>query len=386
LKEPYLVDGLRAHILIGGRKLVRDFRSMSVYELSTTRLHLATRAWATQEKTLPPRNIHFGHRGAFWECRGKIANEFLPDGCSSRLVSGLIDESARKDFRRWWWNVLQLYSAANLTYSQDKLPALSRIARRIHEERREQYIAGTWRDEDIEGQLCWRAIAPRRRPPWRPPSWSWASIDGQVSHQVRQWHGILEDTDAHVLDVKITLLGQDPFGEGRSGCMRISCSGMVTARFSQGDTVKIELGDTANTTNDNYPVSKDDLDDVDDVDDVDDDLRKDSDFVYLLPQLGGETGRGFCPEEEEENMIMETAIVGLVLRKEGRITGRFCSIGMFTFLKDSNPWKSEGKSKEHLEPFLEVLKQSGSSVAKRACAELIENVKYPEERYMVHVL
>jgi hypothetical protein len=380
LKEPYLVDGLRARISVAGSKLVRDFRSSSVYELSTTGSHLATRAWAVQEKILPPRTIHFGNRGAFWECRSKIANEFLPDGFPSRLGSGLIDEAVRQDFDHYWWNIVRLYSATNLTYSQDKLPALSGIARRIHEEKGGQYIAGMWRDEDIEGQLCWRAMAPQLRPTWRASSWSWASVDGEVLYTNRRWSDTLQDSYAHVLDVKMTLLGQDPFGEVRNGCMRIACSGMVAARFSGGNTVKIESDDTNNTAGDGYPIS---------IDALDDKWEKDSDSsIYLLPLFGGETGHASYADKKGEDLIKELAISGLVLRKEGAITGQFCRIGMFEFLKDSvnRSGRPEDKPKEHLESFLEAFKQVGKSVAGRVCAEVIENAGYPEVRYVVSVV
>jgi hypothetical protein len=377
LKEPHLVDGLRAHISVAGSKLVRDFRSSSVYELSTEESHLATRAWAVQEKILPPRTIHFGNRGAFWECRSKIANEFLPDGFPSRLGSGLIDEAVRQDFDHYWWNIVRLYSAANLTYSQDKLPALSGIARRIHEEKGGQYIAGMWRDEDTEGQLCWRAMAPRMRPTWRAPSWSWTAIDGGVLYTNRRWSDSLQDSYAHVLDVKMTLLGQDPFGEVRNGRMRISSSGMVAARLSGENTVKIESEDTNSTADDDYPISKDALNN---------DWENDSDnSVYLLPLLGGETGGDTYADEDEETLIKEMAVQGLVLRKEGPVAGQFCRIGMFEFLKDSMT-RPRDRSNEQLESFLGVFGRVGREVAEGVCAEVVENAECPEEKYVVYVV
>jgi hypothetical protein len=372
LKKPYLVDGLRAHISVAGSKLVRDFRSSSVYELATTKSHLATRAWAVQEKILPPRTIHFGNRGAFWECRSKIANEFLPDGFPTRLGSGLNDERVRSNFDDWWWNIVRLYSAANLTYSRDKLPALSGVARRSYEERGGQYVAGMWRDEDIEGQICWRAMAPRVRPTWRAPSWSWTSTDGEVLYTNRRWSNSLQDNYAHVLDVEMTLLGQDPFGEVRSGCMRIACSGMVAARFSHENTVKL---DSEDTDVDEYPVSLDSLDD---------EWKKDNGSVYLLPLVGGETGSRFSSDKKEAEWKSEVAISGLVLRKEGDIAGQFWRIGMFEFLKNAMP--HQVTVKECLEPFLEVFKQRGSLVAGSVCAEVIKNADYPEEKYVVHVV
>jgi hypothetical protein len=192
LKSPSMVDGLRVPITINGIPLVREFRSSSVYALSTTESHLSTRAWALQERVLPSRTIHFGRRGAFWECRTTTANEFLPGGFPNKLGRGLLNERIRTEhFASWWSDVVRLYSKANLTYPSDKLPALCGIARRAYEERGGHYLAGLWQDEDIEAQLCWRAMMPHARPAWRAPSWSWASVDGEVGYRVRQ-EGILD--------------------------------------------------------------------------------------------------------------------------------------------------------------------------------------------------
>jgi hypothetical protein len=87
MKQPYFSGGLRARITDDELRRVQDFRSHHVYNLSTFKTHLGTRAWALQEKVLPPRTIHFGDRGAFWECRTTIASEYLPDGFPRLLIS-----------------------------------------------------------------------------------------------------------------------------------------------------------------------------------------------------------------------------------------------------------------------------------------------------------
>ena len=102
---------------------------------------------------LPPRTIHFGDRGAFWECRTKIASEYLLDGFPSMLVSPLVQRKGK--FQWLWKQIVQLYSAANLTFGKDKLPVLSGVARLGHDETGDQYLAGLWRSQ-IEEQLCWR--------------------------------------------------------------------------------------------------------------------------------------------------------------------------------------------------------------------------------------
>jgi hypothetical protein len=371
LKQPYLVDGLRAQISVAGSKYVRDFRSSSIYSLATTESHLATRAWALQERILPSRTIHFGHRGAFWECRSKLANEFLPDGFPKMLGSGLNDHRTRSDFDGWWWNVVRLYSAANLTFSRDKLPALSGVARSSYEERGGQYMAGMWRDEDIEAQLCWRARSPRPRPTWRAPSWSWTSIDGAVLYTNRRWSASLQDNYAHVLDVDVELLGRDPFGEVCGGCMRIACSGMLAATLSPDNTVTLD-SDSDSAADVVYPIRPDSLNDGE---------EKGSGHVFLLPLIGGETG---LRSSNKTEMIWksESAILGLVLRRESDVAGHFCRVGMFEFFR--NPMHRDGEE-EHLDPFLEALRQRGELVASSVCEEVAESEKDSGEKYVVRI-
>jgi hypothetical protein len=369
LKRPYLVDGLRAQISTGGFTLVRDFHSSSVYSLATTDSHLATRAWALQEKILPPRTIHFGNRGAFWECRKKVANEFLPGGFSWE-IRGLNGDSHRRHFNYWWSKIVSLYSAANLTFSRDKLPALSGVARRSYEERGGQYIAGIWRDKDIEAQLCWHAMNPRLRPAWRAPSWSWMSIDGKVFSKCR-WKDInhMQDTYAHVFDVNIELLGQDPFGEVRSGYVSITCSGMLAATPSQNNTVRF---DSDSAADDVYPIRPDCINDKE---------EKDSGSVYLLPLIGGETGNSSL-DETEKICKSESAILGLVLKRQSDVTGHFCRVGIFEFFR--NPMDRDGEE-EHLDPFLEALRQRGELVASSVCEEVAGDEKDSGEKYVVRI-
>jgi hypothetical protein len=97
VKPTSMVDGFRALLTVQhSSSLVREFRCSDVYALNTTHSHLATRAWALQERILPSRTIHFGRRGAFWECKSTTANEFLPGGFPKQLGGSIINERARK--------------------------------------------------------------------------------------------------------------------------------------------------------------------------------------------------------------------------------------------------------------------------------------------------
>jgi hypothetical protein len=65
--------------------------------------------------------------------------------------------------------------------SQDKLPVLSGVAKYIMKQRPgDEYLIGMWRKTLIV-DLRWQACGLTKRPArWRSPSWSWASIDGEI--------------------------------------------------------------------------------------------------------------------------------------------------------------------------------------------------------------
>ncbi|KAI7093293.1 hypothetical protein KC340_g10084 [Hortaea werneckii] len=181
-------NAFRTKVRVGDDELIREIRDDAYYDRAVWGSHLATRAWALQEKLLSPRTLHLGDRGAIWECRSTTANEDLPDGFTQKLGSGLLRRTRNlQHLQQWWAEVIRLFTKADLTYARDKLPALSGIARHVHSRKGGQYLAGLWRDESVEAQLCWRVEEPRLRPTmWRAPSWSWASVDGPVSYAPTQ--------------------------------------------------------------------------------------------------------------------------------------------------------------------------------------------------------
>jgi hypothetical protein len=133
-----------------------------------------------------------------------------------------------------WYNLVEEYSARRLTIPSDKLPALSGLAERFKEAAtHDEYVAGIWKEALLEG-LCWRRVGPSK--PFststasRAPSWSWSSNDGYVVFRgvqgepspeqlcmgYRKWNCL-----ATVLDYKITIKGENPFGEIESAYLKL---------------------------------------------------------------------------------------------------------------------------------------------------------------------
>ena len=418
LKPPDLVAALCARVTINGSSLVRNFRCYFEYDRSVTGSYLATRAWTYQEKLLPPRTIHFGNRGAFWECRAKIANEFLPDGFLSEFPDvNLMSVQSRRYFNFWWTHVVQFYSAANLTFESDKLPAISGVARRCYNETGRRYLAGMWR-EGLGEQLCWRVGKPRKRPPWCAPSWSWASINGQVHFTGRvrlqtKRSDIYNDAYLHVVDAKTTFLDGDPFGAVTGGSLHITCTGLLLAQLVEERTVKLELDNENLEGTREFHFMPDCLDDdmsgivcllpvfggrsgrshmrgdngkeeEDDDDDDEDDDDDDNDGKHGSNKKNREqSNRDYDNQEsgqDEHQRIHVLEICGIVLRKTDDGVGQFRRIGMFEL------WKNKPNREDLYECFLSAFKQHGSKIGKAVCAEVVENPAYPDEKYAISII
>lgn len=107
-------------------------------------------------------------------------------------------------------------SRRTLTKDSDILPALSGLANIIHRRINDKYLAGIWL-RDLLSSLFWRVVShypPKTRPHYRAPTWSWASIIGEVAYT-----GVVENGSQNeafginVLNTKVNLAGLDPFGE-----------------------------------------------------------------------------------------------------------------------------------------------------------------------------
>lgn len=125
-----------------------------------------------------------------------------------------------------------IYTTRSLSHEGDRLVALSGLAQRFATimatkwGQKEQYLAGLW-SASLPADLLWfvelkkfSVVKGRRheRPTaWRAPSWSWASMEAPVN---RRFHGDLKSSAA-ILEASTEPLGHDPFGQVKSGYLKI---------------------------------------------------------------------------------------------------------------------------------------------------------------------
>jgi hypothetical protein len=113
---------------------------------------VAQRDWTFQERILSPRILHCTTEQVFWECRkGYITQDgtktWLQNTSPSRSLSGSVNVNRQNPWyliQNWYHKVMMMFSRRRLTYTKDKLPAISGIARAYYGGLQYLYIAGIW--------------------------------------------------------------------------------------------------------------------------------------------------------------------------------------------------------------------------------------------------
>ena len=242
---------------------------------------LNTRGWVYQERILSRRILYFNKGEIAWECQEHRATETFPEGefhhnryawkvikeqvsrallCDddalqqSLLDSKELDQDDKYYFtktldklprsmyrlsydmltaRFWvrftWTRIIATYSACSITRSEDKLVAISGVARRMSNHfSNSTYLAGLW-SLDLEPQLLWISAAfvdehktwPSRPSKYRAPSWSWACLDGAIT---MVWPRKCEEDYQRVVEIltaSTTTVTPDTFGQVSDGILRL---------------------------------------------------------------------------------------------------------------------------------------------------------------------
>lgn len=201
-------------------------------EYSRLRFHkpeepIDSRAWALQEELLSPRLLSYTSHGPRWSCRclfqhinGQPDRESLPRYANSRRgkIYDQIEPCIPGSKLPAWESVVQLYSPRQATLHSDKLVALSAIAQTYGEynEECDTYLAGIW-EKSLPHSLLWEVENIRPRPvEYRAPSWSWASVDGEVQYR---WGGLKVDGDFKIISAQTRKVDSNEFGAVTAGML-----------------------------------------------------------------------------------------------------------------------------------------------------------------------
>ncbi|KAF5714805.1 het-domain-containing protein [Fusarium mundagurra] len=201
---------------------------------------LRDRGWTMQERILSPRIIHYAEDQLYWECYHGIhesEDELLRMGrnvniakIAHRIKSAENEEVKKKELKqmlRYWYVHLVGgdYSHRSLTYIDDKLLAISGVAKALDNIHPYGYMAGHWCEDDDElvKSLCWKRGGPgKKAAKYRAPSWSWASQDSAIDYGHFSIVGTLGEK---IVAELVAMEGQSPdgtpFGRYDNGYLQI---------------------------------------------------------------------------------------------------------------------------------------------------------------------
>lgn len=202
---------------------------------------LVGRGWIHQERLLSPRILHFGRTQLVWECTELLACETFPVGLGDAPRRIQIPFSFHGGNSDQWHKVIEAYSSASLTNPQDKLPAVAGIAKRLSIERGAKYGAGMFLS-DLPESLLWSYEGGPLGglvTPYRAPSWSWASREGEV-----YFHRTMDKTNRGALacidDVFLEYTDDsNPFGQVKGGLLRIAAPMLRISWMDGGNEQRI---------------------------------------------------------------------------------------------------------------------------------------------------
>lgn len=211
------------------------------------------RAWTLEERLLSHRKVIYLSDHVTWECDsvslcdpGDISNMHEDD---LRLPAQIRDGKIFKTpgWLEWavhteWVKNVAWYTKRELTRPSDKLRAIGGIADKYNVILNDRYLAGLWRSYLTAGLLWRRLVATKdeilfpRPQEYRAPTWSWASIDGEIDYDwPERKDGSLECTrlghsesiaslvEIKIIDADIELARSDkPFGAVKSGFIEAS--------------------------------------------------------------------------------------------------------------------------------------------------------------------
>ncbi|KAL6903180.1 heterokaryon incompatibility domain-containing protein [Trichoderma evansii] len=160
------------------------------------------RSWCLQESILSPRVLEYGTHNIRYHCARSRSDEskLQSDGWighsktfaqlnMSHPLTSSVDWASLGDsykFVQVWQTLVSHYTRRGLGWYQDKLLAISAIARKMSRSTSKTYMTGLWA-EYLGELLLWHPNhdpdaqeTPRRHATYVAPSWSWGSFSGEI--------------------------------------------------------------------------------------------------------------------------------------------------------------------------------------------------------------
>jgi Heterokaryon incompatibility protein (HET) len=145
------------------------------------------RAWTLQERLLSPRLVKYGTYAISWECHSASLAEFDAAVKTDSLKFYRLPRLLTTDH---WMRVIEDYSSRNITFIEDRIPAISGIVQQFQKCLKMRYVAGLWDSKSdhtiLLRLLIWHVVFDTEQQ-WNNmarlpgPTWSWLSVNTPVS-------------------------------------------------------------------------------------------------------------------------------------------------------------------------------------------------------------
>lgn len=202
---------------------------------------LNRRAWALQEALLSPRILSYGYTDIIWRCQSEgLMKSLNGSGTCQPLPKGIFKNHSAKENesceplvkRASLWNsIVQDYTKRELSFTSDRMNAISGIASELSSYWKDEYIAGIWKTTAVQN-LAWTRWQPSPWPGWvkesskdrptsvgvrlRGPSWSWGSWSGDINYAK------FSVNQAELVDYQVHLLNsENPFLDVSEGTLHM---------------------------------------------------------------------------------------------------------------------------------------------------------------------
>ncbi|KAE9364806.1 HET-domain-containing protein [Stipitochalara longipes BDJ] len=171
---------------------------------------ISTRAWAWQERLLSARTIFYTPSALKFECRCYSIWQGFGRGLTGHSWSSKLDNISHQS----WTTLVEEYMSRNITRPSDRLPAMEAAMKRIERSQGWSPLWGMWANALVEslGWESWEhsgrvgSHAGRMNPGHYAPTWSWASVDGRISHVSAKPAEDVTLNDPRVYDLEIRKL------------------------------------------------------------------------------------------------------------------------------------------------------------------------------------
>lgn len=350
-------DPIKACSYQGPEMTIRTFQT-NLWTSEIDASPLSRRAWTLQERLLSSRILHFGKSQLFFECPYSRACETWPQPVMRRIRQPFEEDSpvgfktAGPDasmngavvhpLSEHWDEIVELYMDTNLTRPEDKLVAISGLAREVQKETKDVYYAGLWRRE-FERTLLWYLHVPQRMKigNYRAPSWSWASVDGKVGFLANKPGRTGDETSSvatiHTIRTAVKDGQQSSTGQLKDGFCRISGTLRKVLRYErQATTHRLVLSEELSDPHcyvEFYP----------------DTMTRKEDFPADVECLLILHYRNRTSEDENPNKENGTFLAGLVIQPTGEFTDEYQRIGVFRIAEESGKYWFQGAGSEERE-------------------------------------